>query len=211
MVELRIGKRSIQLAYPVRIPGVSEEQFEALVDEDTRAELIDGVLVVHSPASLDHDDVSGFLRALQRIYAEGRGLGKVNGPDSLIHLATCRLFGPDAYFLQQLRVLYPSPKVFEGAPDQVLEILSPSNRDSDLDDKRPAYREAGVGEIWIVDPENRQLLMDRKRRRRYATETVTTGRVHSEVIQGVWIDVDWLWMEPLPNSLTCLQQILATP
>ena len=47
---------------------------------------------VHSPASTLHDDVSGFLRSLMRLYAEEKKLGKVWGPDALVHPATCRRF-----------------------------------------------------------------------------------------------------------------------
>ncbi len=163
MVEVKLGRRKLDLPYTVRIPGVSEALFDELVDEDTRAELIDGVMIVHSPASMDHDDMGGWVRALMRFYADVKGVGKVLGPDSLVHLATCRRFAPDLYFLRRGRVPVPLPKEFEGAPDLVLEVLSPSNRDEDLEDKRPAYRQAKVGEIWFVDLENRQVLIDRKR------------------------------------------------
>src|SRR6516165_8010724 len=101
MVELKFGPRTVDLPYTVRVAGVTEEMFDELVDEDTRAELIDGVLIVHSPASPRHDNISGFVRTLMRMFAEGRGLGKVFGPDSLVHLATCRKFAPDVFFLKQ--------------------------------------------------------------------------------------------------------------
>jgi Uma2 family endonuclease len=210
MVEVKFGRRSIDLPYTVRVPGVTEELFDELVDEDMRAELIDGVLVVHSPASMDHDDMGGWLRTLMRLYADGKRAGKVLGPDSLVHLATCRRFAPDVYFLRRERIPVPMPKEFEGAPDLVLEVLSPSNRDDDLDDKRPAYRQAKVSEIWLVDPENHQVLIDRKRRRGYGEEVITTGRAASSVLAGFWLDVAWLWGEELPDALACLQALLAT-
>ena len=42
-----------------------------------------------------------------------------------------------------------------GAPDLVVEILSPSNSRKDLKDKYEIYEEAGVPEYWIVDPDNK--------------------------------------------------------
>ncbi len=107
-------RQALPMPYLVKIPGITEEMFEELVDEDLRAELLDRVLIVHSPATVRNDDLSGFLRSLLRLFAEDRGLGNVYGPDSIIHLASCRKFAPDLYFVRSDRVLTPRPKEFEG-------------------------------------------------------------------------------------------------
>jgi Uma2 family endonuclease len=209
MVELKLGLRTVDLPYTIRVYGVTEEIFDELVDEDTKAELLDGVMIVHSPASVEHDQIAGFVRTLMACYADERELGTVMGPDALVHLATCRRFGPDAFFLEKRRVPRRRPQQIEGAPDLVLEVLSPSNRDEDLDDKRPAYRQAGVKEIWFVDPENREIIVDRRRRKSYTTTTITTGRATSTVLTGFWVETSWLWAYPLPNRVRCLLEILA--
>jgi Uma2 family endonuclease len=208
MIEVRRGVQAVALPYTLRLYGVSEDQFQELADEDTRAELLDGVMVVHSPATIEHDDVGGFVRALMRIFARRRRLGKVLGPDSLVHLKTCRLLAPDAYFVEKKRAPTRKTRRLEGAPNLVVEVLSPSDRDFDLNDKRPAYQAGGVGEIWFLDPVRRVVLIDRKRGRHYEEETLTTGKAHSAVLAGFWIDVGWLWQDPLPDELDCLQQVL---
>jgi Uma2 family endonuclease len=155
---------------------VTEEMFDELVDEDTRAELIDGVMVVHSPASPRHDNIAGFLRALLRCFADDKEQGLVLGPDSLIRLTSRQKFAPDLFFLTKRHVPRRLPcKRFEGAPDLVVEVLSPSNRHEDLQEKRPAYRKAGVQEIWLIDPEGQEVVVDRRVRKRYATDTVVEG------------------------------------
>jgi Uma2 family endonuclease len=204
---LKLGLRTVDLPHSIRIYPVTEEMFDEMVDEDVKAELIDGVMIVHSPAAGRHDDVAGFLHTLARCYAEDRGAGRVYGPDYLVHLATCRQFAPDVFFLQQDRVPTPVPDVFEGAPDWVIEVLSPSNRDYDLEEKRPAYREAGIRELWFIDPEEEHVLIDRRRGKRYTT-TVATGRVTSTALPGFRVESAWLWDEPLPNVMTCLREIL---
>ena len=103
---------------------------------------------------------------------------------------------------------HPTPQQFDGVPDLILEVLSPSNRDYDLGEKRAAYREAGVPEVWFVDPREEQILIDRKHRKTYATETITTGRTTSTVLTGFWVDAAWLWTDPLPKRLRCLRAIL---
>lgn len=207
MVEVKLGYKTVDLPYTIRVRDVTEEMFHELVDEDTRAELLDGVLIVHSPATWQHDDVSGFIRGLARPYARARKLGVVLGPDTLVHLATCRKFAPNAFFVRQKRVPRPRPKEFRGAPDWVMEVLS-SNRQDDLEDKRPAYREAGVEEIWFVDLENQAVIVDRKRGPRYVEKVVTKGRLSSKVLEGFWLDVSWLWTDSLPDDLACLRAIL---
>jgi Uma2 family endonuclease len=209
MVEVTIGRCEVDLPFTVRMYEVTERMFDELVDEDTRAELIDGVMVVHSPASPRHYDIAGFLRTLMQCYAEEKELGKVLGPDSLIYLKTCRIFAPDLYFLEQKRVPKRLPKKqFEGPPDLIVEVLSPSNRRFDLEEKRPAYRGAGVKEIWLVDPDQGRVLVDRRLKKRYATDTVTAGRVTSAVVPGFWVEAAWLWAEPLPKVMQCLRTLL---
>jgi Uma2 family endonuclease len=206
---LKRGLRTIDLPHTIRISPVTEEMFDEMVDEDTKAELIDGVMIVHSPASPRHDAIAGFLRFLMLGYVAAKGVGQVFGPDSLIRPAAGRRFGPDLFFLEQRRVPEPLPDdLFEGAPDLVLEVLSPSNRDVDLEVKRPAYRAAGIPEIWLVDPDERQVLVDRRRRKRYTTDTVSEGQVPSAVLPGFWVDAGWLWQDPLPNVMDCLREIL---
>jgi Uma2 family endonuclease len=212
MVEVKLGPKTVDVPYTVRIPDVSEDEFDELVDEDTRAELLDGVMIVHSPASPRHDNVAGFLRALMRVYARAKRLGLVLGPDALIRLKPKRKVGPDLFFLKQDRLPRPLPaKQFEGAPDMIVEVLSPSNRSDDLEDKRPLYREAGVEEIWFVDPDRQEIYVDRRRKKRYASETVTTGRLASTALEGFWIEAEWLWAEELPEELACLKAVLNEP
>jgi Uma2 family endonuclease len=208
MLELKLGFRTVDLPHPLRISPVTEEMFDELVNEDVKAELIDGVMIVHSPASLRHDAIAGFLRFLMLGYASAKRLGSVLGPDSLIRLGPGRRFAPDLFFLKRRRVPRRLPQQFEGAPDLVLEVLSPSNRDEELEEKRPAYRRSEIVEIWLVDPEEQQIQVDRRRRSHYTTDNVSTGRVTSAALPGFWIEAGWLWQEPLPNQMNCLQQIL---
>lgn len=210
MVEVSLGGKILDPPYTLTIPGVTEEQFDELVDEDVRAELIDGVMIVHSPVRPLHDVVGEFVRSLMRNFARRRKLGMMIGPDVVVRIAPRRKFCPDGFFFKRERIPRPLPeKEFEGAPDLVMEILSPHNRSHDLDLKRPAYRKAGVREIWLIDSDSEEVLIDRKRKRGYSTTQIGEGRVKSNVLPGFWIDLAWLWQDELPDELECLQQILS--
>jgi Uma2 family endonuclease len=208
MIEVKCGIKTIDLPYMLQVYDVTEEMFEELVDEDTKAEFIDGVMIVHSPASMQHDDLSGFIRTLMRLYADVKEVGKVLGPDSLIHLAPDRKCAPDVFFVRRERMPMPMPKEFSGVPDLIIEVLSPSNRRYDLEDKRLIYREAGVEEVWFLDAEFRRVIVDRRRADGYVEEVVTAAKLSSVVLEGFWVNVSWLWGSPLPNALFCLDEIL---
>jgi Uma2 family endonuclease len=209
MIEIKCGLQTLDLPFMIQVYEVTEEMFDELVGEDTKAELIDGVMIVHSPASMEHDNIGGFTRGLMSFYSDAQGLGVVLGPDSLIHLAPGRKCAPDVFFIRQERMPMPLPKEFEGVPDLVVEVLSPSNRRYDLRDKRLIYREAGVGEVWFIDAELRRIIMDRHRAGSYVEEIFTEGQVFSEVLPGFWLNASWLWATPLPNRFTCLEEILS--
>ncbi len=100
------------------------------------------------------------------------------------------------------------PKEFEGVPELVVDVLSPSNRRYDLRDKRLIYREAGVGEVWFIDTALRQIIADRRRAGSYTEEIVTEGKLFSDSLPGFWLNAAWLWATPLPNRFMCLEEIL---
>ncbi len=206
MAQLLLNDRQVQTPFLVHMFGVTERDFDELTDEDTKAELLDGVMIVHSPTTWRHDDLQGFLLSLMRFYAETRGLGKVTGPNTLIHLATCRKFVPDVLFIQQPRVPTPLTSEFEGGADLVVEILSESTRRYDLTEKHQAYQEASIPEIWFVDEEQRQVIVDRRERTRYKEEIKSRGKVSSKVMPGFWVQAGWLWQDPLPSLRECLER-----
>jgi Uma2 family endonuclease len=90
----------------------------------------------------------------------------------------------------------------------VIEIASESDPELDYREKLPRYREAGIREIWIVDPFKNEVLAETKTAMGYASRTLSTGRLDSQVIPGFWIEVSWLWQKELPSTFDCLRKIL---
>jgi Uma2 family endonuclease len=210
-LQFRSGEilHSLNGPYTLRIHGATEELFNDIVDEDTKAELIDGDLIVHSPASPRHNDIAEFLRALILCFAQETKQGRVFGPDCLIRFSTARRFAPDGFFLKRQHIPDPLPQeYYETVPDLVFEVLSPSNWREDLHGKRPAYQEAGVKEIWFVDPEAEEVIADRRRGQAYTTRHLSRGKLTSIALKGFWIDVAWLWEQPMAEVLPCLRQII---
>ena len=103
-------------------------------------------------------------------------------PDLLVVLASHR-----AYLTEQ--------KV-TGAPDLVVEILSPSSVRRDRVLKLRLYERAGVGEYWIVDPVARHV----EKYRRDGASLAAAGRFHDRIafdgLEGVSVDLNRVWQSP---------------
>jgi Uma2 family endonuclease len=210
MISLLNAKiRAVELPYTLRFYGVTEKAFDELVDEDTRAELINGMMVIRSHPSPAHGDLVGFLDAVLGCYTEEKGLGRVFGPDTLVRLANNWKVTPDVLFFAEDRVPSPLPEwQFEIAPDLVIEVLSPFGASVELEEKVPAYKEAGIREIWIADPENQRVLLHRRRRKRYKSILYGDGRLASQIVPGFWVEMAWLWAEPQPKVIQGLGELL---
>ena len=124
--------------------------------EDTRAELIDGKIVMMAPPSRIHQRI--ITELLTTINNHIRAAGK----DCEIYAA------PFGVYLQNDEYNYVEPDISvicdrsrlneegcHGAPDWIIEIISPSSRRMDSFIKLFKYRAAGVKEYWTVDPDTR--------------------------------------------------------
>jgi len=97
----------------------------------------------------------------------------------------------------------------EGPADLVIEIASDGDPLLDEREKLPRYHVAGIPEIWVVSPQTSSVRCDRLGpEASYRTERRSGGRIESTVLRGFWIDVDWLWQEPLPSTVRCLHALL---
>ena len=128
--------------------------------DDVRCELIDGVFYEMSAPSYNHQ----FL--LIELAVQFRECQKNHPGDCRVAIAPCDVqLDKDLYTMvsPDLMVVCDMEKIQEkvcyGAPDLTLEILSPSSRGHDSVRKLNKYRAAGVREYWLVDPENRAVIV----------------------------------------------------
>ncbi len=118
--------------------------------DEARWELIDGVAYAMSPApSIKHQDV--VLRLSIQIATQ------LQGKSCRLHVAPTdvKLSESDVVQPDLLVVCDPSkitPSHIEGAPDLIIEVLSPGTLAKDLRDKKGLYERAGVREYLVVDP-----------------------------------------------------------
>ena len=131
----------------------SYEDYLALPDDGRRYEIIEGVLYVGNAPDVDHQYTVAELAGEIRQFVKAQGLGYVLTAPFEVHLSErSRPVQPDVLFIRSERWPAPGAKFFAGAPDLVIEVVSPSSARSDQFVKFDAYERAGVPEYWIVHP-----------------------------------------------------------
>jgi Uma2 family endonuclease len=130
------------------------DEFQTLPrDGSKRLELIEGeVYMTPSPNTAHQRAVRKLLRALDEFVQEG-DLGEVFIAPYDIVFSKWTALEPDLLFIRRDRRSIITEANVQGAPDLVIEILSPSNKAYDRKTKLRAYEKAGVPEIWYFDPE----------------------------------------------------------
>jgi Uma2 family endonuclease len=132
-------------------------EFARLPDDGNRYEVIGGELhVTPAPTTLHQKIVTRIARTLEE-FAELHGLGEVFvGPVDVL-FAEGDYLEPDLVFVRRERLDVVSDRGLEGAPDLVVEVLSPTTASRDRRLKRERYAHFGVPEYWIVDPVARRI------------------------------------------------------
>ena len=200
--------RDIEPPFLVIKPCPSEDEFYRLAGEDTDWEYLDGRIVMHSPASERHEDLFRFLLTLLSYYLDSAGGATVRGSRYPMRLDPSWSPEPDILAVVDARRQFLGRQRLEGPADLVIEIVSESDSHVIYKEKLPRYIEAGIREIWIVDPLREELLADRLTARGRERQTLSRGRLVSSVLSGFWIHAEWLWRPKLPSSCQCLSDIL---
>jgi Uma2 family endonuclease len=133
--------------------------------EEARYELIEGRLVPMSPTGFLHGDVALALAAALRAFVHPRRLGRivVGEVGFVLRRNPDTVRAADIAFVRRERL--PAGDLprgfFEGAPDLVVEILSPSDRYTDILRKVSEWLEAWAAMVWVVDPEHHGVMVFR--------------------------------------------------
>jgi Uma2 family endonuclease len=126
--------------------------YAALPDDGNRYEIIAGVLYTTPAPGAGHQSVSARLVTFLVTHVEFAGLGRVFAAPVDVELAPDTVVQPDIVVILSANLDRITPSRIIGAPDLVVEILSPGTAGYDRREKQDAYARAGVGEYWIVDP-----------------------------------------------------------
>jgi Uma2 family endonuclease len=132
---------------------MTAEELLRLPDDGYRYELVQGELRRMSPAGHEHGDIVTNIITHMNAFARSRGLGKVYSETGFViarNPDTVR--APDVAFVRADRVVPRGPGYFPGAPDLAVEVISPTDSYTDVDEKTSEYLRAGCGAVIVVNP-----------------------------------------------------------
>jgi Uma2 family endonuclease len=178
---------------------------------DTHAEWVGGEVITFMTASDKHQDISDWLTAILRLFIETYNLGGWlrSAPFNMQLPDLDRGREPDILFvIEERRHIVQSSHLSEAA-DLVIEIVSPESVGRDRGEKFVEYEAAGVREYWLIDPDREQAeFYQLDEAGRYHLTTIDEAdRFHSTILPNFWLQVNWLWQEPLPKILDVAQQL----
>jgi Uma2 family endonuclease len=185
---------------------MSYDEFLLWAGEETRAEWVDGAVIIHMPPKPIHQITLGFLYNLLQMYVDLLALGKVYiAPFEVLIRPGRSSREPDIFFVSRENHERLTPDRMVGPPDLIVEIVSTDSVQRDRYEKFVEYRDAGVREYWIVDPRPGKRRADfyhldeAGEYELFATED--DEQVISRVLPGFWLCPAWLWqaeaLEPL--------------
>ena len=160
--------------------------------DDERYELLDGNLMMVPAPNRKHQRVLVTLTRKLDDFTGEHGLGTVYVAPFDVVLSDTDVVQPDVLFISRAREHTVTDDNVRGAPDLVIEILSPSTADRDLGYKHDLYGRHGVLEYWIVDPVAETIAVHRQGDGRLeAAETLGRGdTLRTALLEGLELRLD---------------------
>jgi Uma2 family endonuclease len=146
----------------------TDHEIMSLPENGYSYEVVDGQLVMSPKNNLQHGDLCAEILMRMRMHAKGHKLGRVFDSNTGYWMINRNLRAPDVSFVSVDRLPKKATKEFmSGAPDLVVEVLSPTNRRDEMDKRLRDFFTSGTKLVWIIDPEEKfaevcRSLTDRK-------------------------------------------------
>jgi Uma2 family endonuclease len=157
----------------------------ALLPEGAPYQLIDGEFVMSPSPLYDHQRIVFALAWELGAIVKGKRIGNVVTAPIDVYLSDVEVFQPDIMYISNERASIIKEKI-HGAPDLVMEVLSPATAYYDLVHKKSVYEATGVREYWIVDPKEKsiEIFLNGPDGFQSVAKAAGQGTVHSSIIDG---------------------------
>ncbi len=172
------------------------EDYRNTTDEQ-RYELLDGELVVLPTPNIAHQVTLGDIFCELYDFLKEKKTGEAFMRVAVV-LSDTNVVEPDITFVSASRMDIVETDDIRGAPDLVVEVISPSNPERDLVRKRDIYARYGVGEYWIVDPDACSIRVMTLEGSTYSTigEYEAGDQLTSPTLKGLALEVEDVFAVP---------------
>ena len=137
----------------VAMEPLTVEDYRLLPEGGPRYQLIEGDLFMAPAPNRYHQDISRNITLLLGKYLEKHPIGKLYTAPFDVYFDDINVHQPDLVFVSNKNKSILTYAGAEGAPDFLVEILSPKTAELDKKPKRRVFARSGVNELWIIDPE----------------------------------------------------------
>ncbi len=165
----------------IQPPRTLMEVFKNL-PEGTLIQLIENKLIM-SPAPKDlHQKVVTKLTSKLDRFVEENGMGEVRASPYDVYLDYKNAYQPDLIYISNENLHKIEENGFHGAPDLVIEVLSPGTAQYDKGEKKNVYERCGVKEYWIVDPATKEVTGYTLSENKFTAISTATGVINSPLL-----------------------------
>jgi len=154
---------------------ISYEEFRELPDDGKRYELICGEVHVSPSPNTWHQIALWVLSTSLGAFTATNRLGRVLFAPLDVRLGRDTALQPDLIFISNAQAHLIEKNFIAGAPDLVVEVLSPSTATYDRATKLALYAESGVSEVWLIDPQAATAEVLRLQGKKYFVEAALGG------------------------------------
>ena len=168
---------------PTQVKKLTWDDYARFPDDGNRHELIDGRHYVSPSPRSRHQDILANLHLLLAPKVRELGLGRLFFAPLDVIFSDFDVVEPDLLFVRKERAGIVQDWV-RGAPDLVVEIISPSTRPRDERLKRDLYERFGVAEYWLVDPEAETVAVYRREGEQGWRDAEVVARESGDVLRS---------------------------
>ena len=195
MTQLSDKLPMVTLANDVPGPGQGSwtyNDYAALPNEGKRYEIVNGVLYMSPSPGWAHQEIVFEIASYLRNYLHKSGSGGVFIAPLDVELAPKDVFQPDVVVLLKANRDKLKDGHIVGAPDLVVEVVSPGSETHDRYRKLAAYARARIPEYWIVDPDSHTVEVLTCEGGEYQPQGVYHGKalLPSQIVPGLAVQVE---------------------
>ena len=187
------------VAYKTQRRPCTYDDYLTLPDDGRRYEIIEGELFMSPAPTTKHQFVKRSIQHYLHTFVITHNLGEVLDAPTDVVFSDTNIVQPDILFIAKANLHKITEANIRGAPDLIVEILSPATADTDRGAKKLLYERYGVKEYWLVDPDPETVEIYTLQAGRYelAQRAEKTGTVHSVLLPSFSMEVAEIFASPL--------------